>query len=636
MNQLDGIGRDDGATFGAPAPQAAPWAVWRGALAQPRGAFLGHLRACYGDNQARLARRRTLWLSALDRFATAFGQEGKVFLVGVPSRINWEGHHVDHQGGSYNATTDEREIVAVVRGRADRKVRIVNVAADRFPEVIFSINGDIAKTGKGEWDNFVRGTLLALQKFFATSSFVGMDMAVGSDIPIGAGLSSSHALVLASALGALAVNGKRLDKRRAVVLVQEGEWFVGSRTGLGDQATMVFGKRDRIFSSPVIEPDEINPRYVVLPADHSFVLIHSFTQHKLAGADGLGYNARVFAYKAAYPLVLSALGDLGAPRQALGATRRLADINPERFSTSMIYRALAALPDGITLAEAEQRFTHAVGRFAQWGAAAPKADFAELVKTYFGDGPRPLTISAKGVALYGLAECWRSRRYPELLEKGELAQAGRLVYIGHDGDRVMRRDGGGGYVPVSNEVTDAHLLALADDLKSGDRKRMEAAALEWQSGDYRASVLELDQIVDVCRDAQAVSASLTGGGLGGVVTAMIRTDQLPLLKARVYDLYAAQEEREMQALKAACTAGTIAENALSAAKSLHEEKAQARAAGRAFDPDPSLLSAIEPMRSLRTQTGQLVVRLLPVDYHREGFVENTSIAGAGYLSPQGA
>jgi galactokinase len=636
MNHLDGIVRDDGATFGAPAPQAAPLAIWRQAFTEPQGAFLDHLHACYGDNDARLARRCMLWLSALDRFAAAFGQEGKVYLIGVPSRINWEGHHVDHQGGSYNATTDEREIVAVVRGRSDRKVSIVNVAADKFPAVEFSINGDIAKTGKGEWDNFVRGTLLALQRHFGGEAFVGMDMAVGSDIPIGAGLSSSHALVLASALGALAVNGKQLDKRQAVVLVQEGEWFVGSRTGLGDQATMVFGKRDRIFSSPVIEPDEINPRYVALPANHSCVLIHSFTQHKLAGAEGLGYNARVFAYKAAYPLVLSALGDLDAPRQALGTTRRLADINPERFSTALIYRALAALPDGITLAEAEQRFIHAVGRFAQWGAAAPKADFAELVKTYFGDGPRPSTISVKGVALYGLAECWRSRRYPELLEKGDLKQAGQLVYIGHDGDRVMRRDGHGGYVPVSNQVTNQNLLTLAADVESGDRARMEAAALESQSGDYRASVLELDQIVDVCRDVQAVSASLTGGGLGGVVTAMLRTDRLPLLKACVYELYAAQEEREIHHLGSAYASGTIDKNVLSAAQSLHEVKIQARAAGRTFTADPSLLAAIEPARSLRNKTGQSLVRLLPVDYIREGFVENSSIAGAGYLNPQGA
>lgn len=629
---LDALARDQGDAFGEPAPRAAPVETWRKALGDPRGPFLDHLRACYGDHPDLLARRRALWLSVLDRFALAFDDRREVYLLGVPSRINWEGHHVDHQGGSYNATTDEREIVAVVRARLDRSVHAVNVAYQRFRDASFTLDDEAQGGSRGDWDCYLRGAAGALQKRLAGPALRGMDMAVGSDIPIGAGLSSSHALVLAGALGVLAVNQARLDKRQAVMLVQQGEWFVGSRTGLGDQATMVFGRRDRLFSSPVIEPDEIAPRQVVLPPDHVRVLINSFTHHKLAGASGLGYNARVFAYKTAFPLVLSALLDVGALPGAVRACRRLAHVAPDRFPVSSIYRALASLPDRMTLQEAEELFGRAVARVRDLDVPLAAASFPDLVRTYFGDGDRPDAISVKGVALYGLAECWRSRRYPELLEQGDLERAGRLVYVGHDGDRVVRRDLRGRYQPSEPTVTDARLLALAADAESGDPGRAEAAQLEWQAGDYRASVPELDRLVDVCRDAGAVSASLTGGGLGGVVTAMIRSDRLPDLQARVLELFAAEEEQELRELE---SAGGVPAAALDAARKLRAAKRAAWAADRAFEPDPSLVSALSPARSVQTRTGEMAVRLLPLDYRREGFVQNGSIAGAGYLTPPG-
>lgn len=633
---LDALARDQGEAFGAPQPRPAPVETWRKALADPRGPFLDHLRACYGGDAGLLERRRALWLSVLDRFALAFDDRREVYLLAVPSRINWEGHHVDHQGGSYNATTDEREIVAVVRPRLDRSVHVVNVAHQQFGDASFSLDDGGKKGTRSEWDSYLRGAAVALQKRLAGTALRGMDMAVGSDIPIGAGLSSSHALVLAGALGVLAVNHAQLDKRQAVMLIQEGEWFVGSRTGLGDQATMVFGKRDRIFSSPVIEPDEIAPRYVVLPAEHVRVLVNSFTHHKLAGASGLGYNARVFAYKAAFPLVLSALCDVGAAPGAIRACRRLAHVAPDRFPVASIYRALASLPDRMTLPEAEELFGRAVARVRALDVPLSGAGFAELVRTYFGDGERPEAISVKGVALYGLAECWRSRRYPDLLEKGDLERAGRLVYVGHDGDRVVRRDGHGRYLPSEPSVTGARLLALAADAESADRARVEAAQLEWQPGDYRASVPELDRLVDVCRDAGAVSASLTGGGLGGVVTAMIRSDRLPELKARVLDLFAVEEEHELRELEAASAGGAIPASAVEAARMLRLAKRAAWAADRTFEPDPSLVSSLSQARSLQSASGALVIRLLPIDYRREGFVENGSVAGAGYLSPPGA
>ena len=72
---------------------------------------------------------------------------------------------------------------------------------------------------------------------------MGFRAVLGSDIPRGAALSSSHALVLVTVLATLVVNGLWLAPRDLILAVQDGEWFTGARSGLSDQGAMVLCKR---------------------------------------------------------------------------------------------------------------------------------------------------------------------------------------------------------------------------------------------------------------------------------------------------------------------------------------------------------------------------------------------------------
>jgi hypothetical protein len=117
---------------------------------------------------------------------------------------------------------------------------------------------------------------------------------------------------------------------------------------------------------------------------------------------------------------------------------------------------------------------------------------------------------------------------------------------------------------------------------------------------------------------------------------MVRSDRLAELRARVFELFAAEEEQEVRELEAACAAAALPAAAVDAARKLRAAKRAAWAAGRPSEPDPSLLAALSPARALRSRSGGMVVRLLPLDYRRDGLVENGSVAGAGYLSPPGA
>ncbi len=403
------LNRDAGEFFGSPAPAIAPLTSWLAAFETPDPEFRKALQLAYGNDAQLIAERAALYRAALNSFQASFGCEGKVFVLAVPSRINWEGHHVDQQGGHYNATTHSREMLFVVRRRTDQRVRLANANPERFHAAEFSLGHAARKDERRHvWSDYVRGAFEAVRRRFQGQPLLGADIAVASDIPVGASLSSSHALVLGSALCALGANGFRLDKREAVILVQQGEWFTGSRTGLGDQATMVFGRRGKLFCSPVIEQSGLCPRYVDIPEGYAYLIVDSFTEHHLQGEERIDYNARVFANRAAFPLVLAAMLEDGASREMVAATRQLVDIAPDRFPTDAIYRALKRLPEIVSIDDARTMFEKAVVALDRARVPLQVRDFDELVRTYFGVGPVAKALPVRGVALYGLAECWRS------------------------------------------------------------------------------------------------------------------------------------------------------------------------------------------------------------------------------------
>ena len=630
---VNSLSRDAGDRFGSPPPSGATIACWLEAFERPSTRFREALRLTYGDDATLIAERSALYKAALSSFKTAFGSEGNIVLLAVPSRINWEGHHVDHQGGHYNATTHCREMVFAVRRRADGRVRLVNAHPERFNASDFSLDQTPAEDERRHvWSDYVRGAFEAVRKRCEGKELFGADIAVASDIPVGASLSSSHALVLGSALCALSANDLTLDKRESVMLVQEGEWFTGSRTGLGDQATMVFGRRGKLFCSPVIERNGILPRYVDIPRGYAYLIVDSFTEHHLQGEERIDYNARVFAYRAAFPLVLAAILEDGAGHEMVAATRRLVDIAPDRFATEAIYRALKRLPEIVEFGEARRLFDNAIRALGKAGVALQVSDFDELVNTYFGAGPLAKRLPVRGVALYGLAECWRSRLYADLLERGEIDSAGRVVDFGHDGDRVSRFDPDTGcYVPFQHPVTDAILDELLVNLKDRREEVRAAAALECQPGAYRASIAELDELVDVCRKSGAISASLTGAGLGGVVTTVIEEGRVPLLRASLMAHFEREEDAEVALVQTAANTGRLPAEIAATIVSMRDHKRLACGEGEPFVPNAHQQQALEICARELVAGNNRLVRLLPVDYYHNAVVRNVSVAGAGYL-----
>src|SRR3954451_16661261 len=112
---------------------------------------------------------------------------GRDGVWAAPGRVNLIGEHVDYNGGPCLPMALTRVTAAAVRRRDDDRVRLTSTDPEAPP-----FEGTLADLGPGQvdgWAAYAAGTLWSLQQ--AGIEVPGMDVAVSSDVPLGAGLSSS-------------------------------------------------------------------------------------------------------------------------------------------------------------------------------------------------------------------------------------------------------------------------------------------------------------------------------------------------------------------------------------------------------------------------------------------------------------
>ncbi|NLS77943.1 MAG: NTP transferase domain-containing protein [Chloroflexi bacterium] len=493
------------------------------------------LSALYGADPAVFRTRRRAYLEVLEHAARELGPETPVLLVHAPGRVNILGRHVDHQGGNCNLMAIDREFVMAVHPRDDDQVHLHNVDSDLFSSRRFSI-GDLLKdlpwddwmslinsekvaemvcAAAGDWGQYVQAAVLRLQKRFPTLKLRGMDLVVQSNIPIAAGLSSSSALVVASAEATVAVNQLEVFPSQFVDLCGEGEWFVGTRGGSADHAGVKFGQKGKVAKVTFFEFGI--DKMVDFPEDYRIVLCNSRIQAKKSGGAKDIFNQQVACYRLGFQLIKSFF-----PQYA-PLLHHLRDVNARTLNVplSYIYRILLRLPERATRAEILRLL--------------PEANLKPLFSTHAEPaGGYPI----RGVVLFGLAECERSRIAADLLEAGRVAEFGRLMNVSHNGDRVAVYDAHWQPQPYPYQVSNAYILDLMDDLESGDPERVVAAQLQWQPGAYGCSTPEIDLMVDVARQAPGVAgAQLAGAGLGGCMMVLAHRDATEQLARRLTEIY---------------------------------------------------------------------------------------------------
>ncbi len=350
----------------------------------------------------------------------------------------------------------------------------------------------------GNWAHYARAPLLRLQYEFSDLRPKGMDCVVSGNIPIGSGLSSSSAMVVAVAQALVALNGIDLSSDRSVDLYGEGEWFVGSRGGSVDHAaiaTSLQGHVSRLGFFPFHRDGE-----ALLPDDLDVVLADSGDKAlKTEGARDT-YNQRVACYEIAELLLRQTWPAAGK----MEYLRDLAFVEP-----SDLYRALTLLP-----VRPSRR------RLAEIVLEEHHSRLETLFATHRNLGPYDL----RGVALFGIAECARSDRFASMLQNRDLAGIGEMMRTSHDGDRRSRLDGSG----------EMRRFTVRTDASTLERMAASGADLASQPGRYACSTPTIDRLVDVANATQGVvGAQLAGAGLGGCMMALVHREHRDTLVERL-------------------------------------------------------------------------------------------------------
>ena len=449
---------------------------------------------------------------AISAFIKRFG-DLPVVSTRAPGRVNILGRHIDHRGGNTNVMAINRSTLLVVSPRNDRKV-FVSDTDPAYPDFDFDIDELTALAPyddwvsfiesdpiqnfickhKGAWYNYIIAVILRIQLSLELP-LCGMNIMADGNIPVAAGLSSSSSLVVSAAEAITALNCISVPDARFIDWCGEGEWFVGTRGGAGDHAAMKCSEKGRItqlgfkpFS--VGSSEAFSDKYAIIIADSNI-------KSKKAVGSRDKFNAKVAAYEISFLLMKKYF-----PEYDLIELRDAAKIRPY----SAIYKMLKRLPETATRKEIID--------------LAPES--RERIEHIFSSHADPGTYDLRGVALFGISECARSKECLDYLKRGDYKGLGELMKISHDGDRVS------GAYPM--KITDDYLIKCID----------EEADVALQPGAYGCSVPEIDGLCDMLNATDGVLGSqMLGAGLGGCIVVLAEKEKADAvilkLKEEYYD-----------------------------------------------------------------------------------------------------
>lgn len=190
--------------------------------------------------------------AAHDLFTTLTGH-APAGIWSAPGRVNLIGEHTDYNDGFVLPFAIPHRTAAAVGTRADGRIRVASTFADEPVEVSIDELNTLFPTATGaepavaEWAAYPLGVAWALLNAATDSgaSITGLDIAIASDVPVGAGLSSSAAIegATASALNELWNTG--LDRIALARIGRRAEnEAVGAPTGIMDQMASMLGEAD--------------------------------------------------------------------------------------------------------------------------------------------------------------------------------------------------------------------------------------------------------------------------------------------------------------------------------------------------------------------------------------------------------
>jgi galactokinase len=212
--------------------------------------------------------------------AEQFGQMPRVFAA--PGRVNLIGEHTDYADGFVMPAAIDFATFAAVSPRADGRIVI---RSENYGEQVEYAVDALPAQRVGQWSDYPVGVLSVLGA--EGVKLPALSMTLNGDVPLGAGLSSSAAIEVATMAAVLSMAEVELALPRMAQLCQRAEnSYVGASTGIMDQFIACCGEENHAL---LLDCRSLEYRLAPIPHDLSLVIVNTMVKHSHAGGE---YNTR--------------------------------------------------------------------------------------------------------------------------------------------------------------------------------------------------------------------------------------------------------------------------------------------------------------------------------------------------------
>jgi len=214
-------------------------------------------------------------------FASQFG--GIPLIVRSPGRINIIGEHTDYNNGFVLPSAIDKAAYIAISLRDDDEIHLV--AHDLNETFSIKIN-NLKPIGDVSWPNFMLGAAAQFSK--RGIPLKGFNAVIMSDVPIGAGLSSSAAIECATTFALNELLQTKIDRVEMVKMAQKAEHeYAGVMCGIMDQFASMMGKKNHVIK---LDCNSLAYEYVPFNLEGiKILLLNTNVKHSLASSE---YNTR--------------------------------------------------------------------------------------------------------------------------------------------------------------------------------------------------------------------------------------------------------------------------------------------------------------------------------------------------------
>ncbi|KAI1114354.1 galactokinase [Nemania sp. NC0429] len=463
-----------------------------------------------------LADQQLRWNGLLEKFQARYGSPAQ-FVARSPGRVNIIGEHIDYSLYSCLPMAITPDVIIAVSTDVapsvdgTYKIRMGNVDEQRFPTREFDIphsEVEIDAT-RHEWTNYfksgLRGALeLLRKKYGADFKPKSMQVLMDGNVPAGGGLSSSAAVVSASALAVMVANGETdVDKKELTEVAIISERAVGVNSGGMDQSASVFSE---LGSALLVSfTPTLSARPVFFPKtspELCFVIAQSFVTSNKQVTGPIHYNLRVVECSMAAAYLNAKLCSPGTelPKDAgpLGVSIRGFHDNYFKGSQKPMVEQLEELIE-LTKKTLTQEQGYTVEDVAS-GVGIPVDDLKARFMSSFP--VRGEYFKLRQRALHVFTEALRVLQFLSLLE--DPAQA-----------------------PSSDNTVEFN-QRLGDLMNQTQDSCRDV---------YECSCPEIDEICQIVREAGSYGSRLTGAGWGGCSVHLVPADKVDQIRTALVEKY---------------------------------------------------------------------------------------------------